>query len=128
MRAEYNDGADATVGSMLRLDKDASYRVSFDNPRWWDSSVWQHLRTFKKRLFDAIAVGDFKIDGEWINRAADWAFMVPIIEMAAIPRFIPDRLYLYEPAVPKDECGRQERDYVIGRILSKTPYAKLKPV
>ena len=128
VRAEYDDGADATVGSMLRLDKDASYRVSFDNPRWWDSSVWQHLRTFKKRLFDAIAVGDFKIDGEWINRAADWAFMIPIIEMAANPRFIPDRLYLYEPAVPKDECGRQERDYVIGRILSKTPYAKLKQV
>ena len=128
VQAEYDDGADATVGSMLRLDKEASYRVSLDNPRWWNSNVWQHLRTFKKRLFDAIAVGDFKIDGEWINRAADWAFMVPIIEMATNPRFIPDRLYLYEPAVPKDERGRRERDYVIGRILSKTPYAKLKPV
>ena len=123
---EYDDGADATVGSMLRLDKEAPYRVSFDNPRWWDSNVWQHLRTFKKRLFDAIAVGDFKIDGEWIDRATDWAFMVPIIEMAANPRFIPDRLYLYEPAVLKDEGGRRERDYIIGRILSKTPYTKLK--
>ena len=126
VRAEYDDGADATVGSMLRLDKEASYRVSLDNPRRWDSNVWQHLRTFKKRLFDAIAVKDFKIDGEWIDRATDWAFMVPIIEMAANPRFIPDRLYLYEPGIPKDEDGRRERDYVIGRILSKTPYAKLK--
>ena len=128
VQAEYDDGADATVGSMLRLDKDASYRVRFDKPRWWDSNVWQHLRTFRKRLFDAIAVEDFKIDGEWIDHATDWAFMVPIIEMAANPRFIPDRLYLYEPAVHKDECGRRERDYVIGRILSKTPYTKLTPV
>ena len=128
VQAEYDDGADATVGSMLRLDKDASYRVRFDKPRWWDSNVWQHLRTFRKRLFDAIAVEDFKIDGKWIDHATDWAFMVPIIEMAANPRFIPDRLYLYEPAVHKDECGMRERDYVIGRILSKTPYTKLTPV
>ena len=126
VQAEYDDGADATVGSMLRLDKEVSYRVSFDNPRWWDSNVWQHLRTFKKRLFDAIAVEDFKIDGEWIDRATDWAFMVPLIEMAANPRFIPDRLYLYDPAVPKNESSQRERDRVIGRILSKAPYAKLE--
>ena len=128
VRVEYDDGADATVGSMLRLDKDASYCVRFDKPRWWDSNVWQHLRTFRKRLFDAIAVEDFKIDGKWIDHATDWAFMVPIIEMATNPRLIPDRLYLYEPAVHKDECGRRERDYVIGHILSKTPYTKLTPV
>lgn len=126
VQAEYDDGADATVGSMLRLDKEATYRANFDNPRRWDSNVWQHLRTFKKRLFDAIAVEDFKIDGEWINLAADWAFMVPIIEMASSPRFIPDLLYLYEPASPKNEAVRRERDRIIGNILSKTPYAKLK--
>ena len=121
VRAEYDDGADATVGSMLRLDKEASYPVSFDNPRCWTGNVWQHLRTFKKSLFDAIDIGNFKIDGEWIDRATDWAFMVPIIEMATSPRFIPDRLYLYEPAVPKDESDRQERKHVIEHILSKTP-------
>ena len=127
VRAEYNDGADATVGSMLRLDKEATYHVRFDKPRRWDSNVWQHLRTFRKRLFDAIAVEDLKIDGKWIDHATDWAFMVPIIEMAAEPRFIPDRLYLYEPAIPKDERGRRERDYVIGRILAKSPYTRLTP-
>ena len=124
VRAEYDGGADATVGSMLRLDKEASYPVNFGNPRWWDSNVWQHLRTFKKRLFDVIAVDDFKIDEEWIDRATDWAFMVPIIEMASNPRFIPDRLYLYDPAAPKDGDSRRKRDHVIKRILSKTPYAK----
>ena len=122
--AEYESGADATVGSMLRLDKEGHYRPNFDNPRWWDSNVWQHLRTFKKRLFDAIDVKDFKIDGEWIDLAADWAFMVPIIEMADSPRQIAEYLYLYEPATPKDEEGRRERDSVIARILAKEPYPK----
>ena len=104
--AEYQDGADVTVGSMLRLDKEAFYPPNFDNPRWWDSNVWQHLRTFRKRLFDAIDVEDLKIDGEWIDLAVDWALMVPIVEVASSPRHIEEPLYLYEPAVPKDEGSR----------------------
>ena len=68
---------------MLRLDKEAAYIPNFDSPRWWDSNVWQHLRTFRQRLFDAINVEDLKIGGEWIDVATDWAFMVPIIEMAS---------------------------------------------
>ena len=123
---EYAEGADATIGSMLRLDKEANYPVNFENPRWWDSNAWQHLRTFRKRLFDAIDVEDFMIDGQWIDLAADWAFMVPIIEMASSPRHIPHPLYLYEPAEPKDDVGRRERDTVIARILAKPRYPKLQ--
>ncbi len=123
--AEYQDGADVTVGSMLRLDKEAFYPPNFDNPRWWDSNVWQHLRTFRKRLFDAIDVADLKVDGEWIDIAADWAFMVPIVEMASSPRHIEEPLYLYEPAVPKDEESRLKRDAVIARILDKNRYARM---
>ena len=44
--------------------------------------------------------------------------MVPIVEMASSPRHIEEPLYLYEPAVPKDEGNRQERDSVISRILA----------
>lgn len=126
VRAEYDDGADATVGSMLRLDKEATYDVNFENPRRPDSNVWQHLRTFKKYLFDAINVEDLKIDDKWIDVASDWAFMVPIIEMASNPRFIPDKVYLYQPAIPRDDAGRQHRDRIIGRILSKAPYGALR--
>ena len=126
VRAEYEDGADATVGSMLRLDKEAIYPPNFDNPRWWDSNVWQHLRTFRKRLFDAIDTEDLKIDGEWIDLAADWAFMVPIIEMASSPRYISEPLYLYEPAEPKTDDRRRVRDAVIARVLAKPPYRKLR--
>ena len=67
LRAEYDAGADATVGSMLRLDKESFYPANLANPRRWDSNVWQHLRTFRKRLFDAIAAEDLKLDGQWID-------------------------------------------------------------
>ena len=51
--------------------------------------------------------------------------MVPIVEMASSPRHIEEPLYLYEPAVPKDEGNRQERDSVISRILDKDRYARM---
>ena len=109
---------------MLRLDKEAKYPVNLDTPRRWDSNVWQHLRTFRKRLFDAIDVEDLKIDGEWIELAADWAFMVPIVEMAASPRHITEPLYLYDPADPKNEASQRQRDFVITRIFAKPGYTK----
>ena len=34
-------------------------------------------------------------------------------------------LYLYEPAEPKTEDSRRDRDAVIARILANPPYAKL---
>ena len=123
--AEYADGADVTVGSMLRLDKEARYPADFANPRRRGANLWQHLRTFRKYLFDAIAVEDLKLDGEWIDVANDWAFMVPIVEMARSPRFIPDALYLYEPAFPKTASERKARDAIIARVLAKPPYPQL---
>ena len=126
VREEYAAGADVTVGSMLRLDKEAHYPVDFDNPRSPSSNVWQHLRTFRKYLFDAIAVGDMKLGGEWIDLANDWAFMVPIIEMSSNPKYIPEPLYLYEPAAPKDAEVRKRRDSIIARILKKQAYRKLR--
>ena len=127
VRAEYADGADLTVGSMLRLDKDAHYPADFDNPRSWRSNVWQHLRTFRKYLFDAIDVNDLKLDGEWIDLANDWSFMVPMVEMASSPRHIQDHLYLYEPAAPRSDQYRRRRDSIIQRILAKPRYSRLVP-
>ena len=98
-----------TVGSMLRPDKEARYAVNLDRPSWWDSNVWQHLRSFRKRLFDAIDVEDMKLDGEWIELAADWAFMVPIVEMAASPRHIPGAA-VPVPARRGQRRGRQAEE------------------
>ena len=128
VQAEYDDGADATVGSMLRLDGEPLHPADFENPRSRGGNVWQPPCTFKKRLFDAIDVADLKIDGEWISSsssAAAWAFMVPIIEMASDPRHVPDWLYLHWPAAPRGRAGRLGEEQVIRRVLSRQPYSKL---
>lgn len=117
VRVEYDDGADATVGSTLYPGGEDIDVANLENPRRPDSNVWHHMGTFKKRLIDAIPMGDFKMDGEWIDHAA--AFMVPVIEMATNPRFIPDKLHLYEPAIPADDGMIQERDRAVWRIISR---------
>ena len=127
LRREYDNGADATVGSMLRMDKEAAYPANFERPRWWTSNVWQHLRTFRKYLFDAIDPDDLKLEGKWIDIATDWAFMVPIIEMAQNPRYIPEPLYLYEPSERKRQTDRSKRDTVIAGILDRAPYRQTDP-
>ena len=113
------------MGSMLRLDKEAVYPADFKNPRSRGSNVWQHLRSFRKYLMDAIDVKDLKLDGEWIDLANDWAYMVPMVEMACDPRYIPEPLYLYEPAAPRGQGHRERRDSIIARILRKPEYPKL---
>lgn len=123
VRREYDAGADATVGSMLRLDKETDYIPDFNDPRGRrGGNVWQHLRTFRKHLFDAINADDLKRDGEWIDPASDWAFMLPIIEMARRPAHIPDLLYLYEPATPGRAASRQESEAVIRHLTARPRY------
>ncbi|MDD9811812.1 MAG: glycosyltransferase [Gammaproteobacteria bacterium] len=123
VRREYDAGADVTVGSMLRLDKETVYIPDFNNPRGnRGGNVWQHLRTFRKYLFDAIDADDLKRNGDWIDPATDWAFMLPIIEMARRPAHIPDLLYLYEPAAPISAATRREREAVIRHLVARPRY------
>ena len=129
LAAEYENGADVTVGSMLRTDKAADYPVRFDRPREHrGGTVWQHLRSFRKRLFDAIPDDALRLDGEYIDLANDWAYMLPIVEMAKNPVHIADALYLHEPSgIGKDaagSAGRKQRDEVIARIVAKAPAAQ----
>ena len=123
LAAEYDQGADATVGSMLRTDKAADYPVSFDRPREHrGGNVWQHLRSFRKRLFDAIPDAALRLDGEYVDLANDWAYMLPIIELAQRPVHIAEPLYLHEPSgTGKDAAGKAAREEVIGRIVAKPP-------
>lgn len=123
----YSKGSDLTVGTMIRTDKERRYPVELNNPREKrGGNVWQHLRTFKKYLFDAINYEDFLIDGEWISEADDWAYMLPMVEMARNPTYIPDIVYYYEPS---DEKGKRNRDHyeeTIGKIVSKKSYKEKK--
>jgi GT2 family glycosyltransferase/SAM-dependent methyltransferase len=122
----YTEGADATVGSMLRTDKTAEYPVSFENPRRnRGGNVWQHLRSFRKYLFDRIDPNDLKINGEWIAHNVDWAYMLPIIEMAERPVHIKTPIYFYEPT-GKSLLTVEARKRVIGEIVRKRPYNGLQ--
>lgn len=118
--AIYRSGADLSVGSMLRTDKYVQYPVTFSHPRRArGGNVWQHLRSFKKRLYDALPGDYLKIGGEWIPFAEDWAFMLPMVEMARKPMYIAEPLYFYEPTGSKDEWMRAMREDLIHEIVSK---------
>ncbi len=120
LAAEYERGADMTVGSMLRTDKAADYPVCFERPREHrGGNVWQHLRSFRKRLFDAIPDEALRLDGEYADLAGDWAFMLPIVEMAGNPVHIPEPLYLYEPSGVGKGIGRVAREETIRRIVAR---------
>ncbi len=122
LAAEYRRGADVTVGSMLRTDKEADYPVCFERPREHrGGNVWQHLRSFRKRLFDAIPDEALRLDGDYVDLANDWGFMLPIVEMADNPVHIPEPLYLYEPSGTGKGAGRAAREEAIGRIVAKGP-------
>lgn len=116
----YDKGVDVTVGSMLRTDKQAEYRVTLNNPRAnRGGNVWQHLRTYRKHIYDAVPKEYFKVDGEWIKHSEDWAFMIPIIELANNPIEIKDKIYFYEPSEDKLERDIQDREQLIAKIMAK---------
>ena len=122
LAVEYRRGADVTVGSMLRTDKAADYPVCFERPRGRrGGNVWQHLRSFRKGLFDAIPDESLRLDGDYAELASDWAFMLPIVEMAQNPVHIPDPLYLYEPSGTGKGAGRAAREEAICRIVANGP-------
>ena len=81
-------------------------------------NVWQHLRSFRKRLFDAVPEEALRLDGEYVDIASDWAFMLPIVEMAAHPVHITEPLYLYEPSGTGKGAGRADREATIARIVA----------
>jgi glycosyltransferase involved in cell wall biosynthesis/peptidoglycan/xylan/chitin deacetylase (PgdA/CDA1 family) len=118
-------GADVTVGSMVRTDKETSYVVDFDRPRQRrGGSVWQHLRTFRRSLFDRIEDADLRLDGEYVDLASDWAFMLPIVEMALHPVWLRETLYLHEPSSSRRPEERAVRDANIARIVTRPSYCR----
>lgn len=127
VQSEYRSGADLTVGSMLRTDKAAFYPVDFTDPRSnRGSNVWQHLRTFRKSLFDRIRPEDLKLDGDWIDLANDWAYMLPLAEMAEHPVWLRQRLYLHEPSTARPPEEKAVREAAISRIVAKPSYRRKK--
>lgn len=121
--AAYDAGADLTVGSMLRTDKEARYDVRFDGARRTrgGGNVWQHLRTFRKRLFDAVPDEALRLNGQYVPVAQDWAYMLAMVELAEHPVWLHDVLYLYEPFGEGKREMREWREEVIAGIVAKEP-------
>lgn len=116
----YARGADLTVGTMHRSDKDADYPATFEHARHRrGGNVWQHLRTFKRSLFDRISDDMLKIDDEYVELASDWALMLPLTEIAAKPTWIRDVIYFHEPSTHRDDAYRSKREEVIARLVKK---------
>ena len=119
LAAVYARGAGLTVGSMLRTDKATEYPVCFDRPRERrGGNVWQHLRSFRKRLFDAVPDEALRLDGEYVDVANDWAFMLPIVEMAAHP------CVHRRAALPVRAIGDRERRRAGGPRGDDRPYRR----
>ncbi|MCC6874789.1 MAG: glycosyltransferase [Sandaracinaceae bacterium] len=118
---EFERGADLTVGGMRRTDKWGTYPVDFERPRERrGGNVWQHLRAFRRELFDLVPDDALRLDGKYVDLAWDWALMLPLVEIARSPRYIEEPLYLYEPSgVGKSGEERRVREELIGRIVAK---------
>ncbi|WP_171119134.1 glycosyltransferase [Ruegeria sp. HKCCA5463] len=116
----YDAGADLTVGSMLRTDKSVDYKVCFDNPRGnRGGNVWQHLRSFRKGLFDGVPDEALRLDGSYVELASDWAFMLPMVEAARAPIWIRKPLYLHEPGETRETARAAMREAVIARLIAR---------
>lgn len=120
---EHDRGADLTVGSMVRTDKEAHYEVDFTNPRSHrGGNVWQHARSFRRSLFEQVERGDLQLDGRFVDLANDWAFMLPLVELAKHPVWLREPIYLHEPSSVRDNAYRQQREAIIGSVVRKPSY------
>lgn len=128
--------ADVAVGRFhqtYRIQPNYRYPVDFANPRKVGGNVWQHLKTFKKYLFDSIPLPYFKHKEEsvklyknkWLQFCDDFAFMVPIIEMAQQPIQLDDINYYYERDYEKRNDNRDIKEQCIAEILTKSPLSKM---
>lgn len=122
-REAHGEGHDVILGACFRPDKPLKlYEPNFENPReTWGGEVWPHLRSFRKRLFDAVPDSYFQLDGAWIEECTDYATMVPMVELATCPLFIPEYLYFHERSTPRTPETRARKDILIRRILAKSP-------
>jgi len=121
LRQTVAEGADVVLAAMFRPDKPLKvYHPDFVATREkWGGDVWIHLRSFRKRLLDSLPDEDLQLDGEWIEDCEDYALMIPLVEMASRPVYLPEYLYFYERSKATTPELRSARDEVIRRVLTK---------
>lgn len=132
---QYERGhADVVIGRTYqnyRLQPYYRYPTNFVNPRETGGNVWQHIRSFRKYLFDSLDLRDLKKSSDtdtfknmatnsmWFDDCADFAFMVPIIEMSQKPYLLDQFTYYYDRDIElyTDEY-KQKKEKNISYILT----------
>jgi hypothetical protein len=132
--------ADVVIGRMYqtyRLQAHYRYPVNFYNPRGKksvrkDSNVWQHIRTFKKYLFDSLDICDLKvsrsdnilindvISNNWLPDCTDYAMMIPIVEMSVNPIQMEYFTY-YHDRLATEPQRKIIKESCIAAIMEKKP-------
>ncbi len=105
-------------------------RVEGGYRRWTrrNPTPWNHLRTFRRRIFDAIPDSYMKMRGQWLDGGADYALMTPALELAGGRHFMFDEvLVLYTSDRPDAEWRSKSEGIAKGRRYTASRRA-LKPI
>jgi len=132
--------ADVVIGKMYRTDKihaHYQYTPNFINPRLYGGNVWQHIRSFKKYLFDSLSFDDLKITNKeqqtddillskrysqkmvFPEHCWDFAYMVPIVEMSENPIWINHFNVFHDRTTKNTPKIKQTKEDEIVEILAK---------
>ena len=121
---KFKNGADYVCGNNIRYDKPLRrYRVGGFDKLWERNgdNIWLHPICFTKALFDKVDSEDMKKDGEWINICTDFAYAVPMIQLADKPSWIEEAIYYFEPSLANQrkkgnydpEIVNEMRNYIL---------------
>lgn len=119
---KFEDGADYVCGNNIRYDKPLKkYYVSGFEKLWERNgdNIWLHPICFTKELFGKVNSDDMKRDGEWINICTDFAYAVPMIQLANNPQWIDQPIYFFEPSIANQ---RKEGNYRIEKVNEMRNY------
>lgn len=96
-----------------------------------NGTCWNHLRTMRRRIFDAIPESYMKIDGQWLDGGADFALMTPGLELAGGRHHMFDEvLVLYTSDRPDAEWRSLSEGIARGRKYTNTrpPLRSIPPL
>lgn len=96
-----------------------------------NGTCWNHLRTMRRRIFDAIPESYMKIDGQWLDGGADFALMTPGLELAGgRHHMFEEVLVLYTSDRPDAEWRSLSEGIARGRKYTNTrpPLNPLRPL
>ncbi|WP_416438852.1 glycosyltransferase [Phnomibacter sp. MR] len=132
--------ADVVLGNMYRTDKlhpHYQYTPNFIQPRAYGGNVWQHIRSFRKYLFDSLSFDDLKIERAntqtddillakrfsvkmtFPEHCWDYTYMVPIVEMSENPMWMNHFNVLHDRTTVTTPALRQIKNNIIAEVLAK---------